>query len=219
MKFKKNILIAVTAVLVVGGAVGVNSISKNNDSGVAESSVDISKLPVYPIRGSFVYDVNNKNEAVGISDYVFVGKVVSNNGTIYKDVVTMEDENGKPKEVGTPYTSYTIEVVDNIKGKLKKDSPIDVLKHGGVTQDNKAVFVFENDELPEANKFYIFLGYAQKDGSILISGPNSNILLNTSANQLKQNINSLKEYQEYRKAFQDEIIKVKRERFTSKFEE
>ncbi|WP_145131662.1 DUF4179 domain-containing protein [Paenibacillus sp. Y412MC10] len=221
MKFKKKLIItAAIAAFVVSGAFGVNSILKNNEVEVAASNIDISKLPVQQMRGSFVYDVNDKSEAVGISDYVFVGKVVSNNGTTYRDIVTVEDENGDPKEVGTPYTSYTIQVLDDIKGKLKKDVPIDILKHGGITQDKQSVFVFENDELPEADKSYIFLGYAQPDGSILISGPNSNIPLDVTETQLtKQNLNSSKEYQEYQEAFQFQDTKFKRERFTSKYEE
>ncbi len=55
------------------------------------------------------------NEVVGLVDYVFVAKVIHNEGTIYKDVVMIEDKEGIPKELGSP---YTIEVVDNIKGRL-----------------------------------------------------------------------------------------------------
>jgi hypothetical protein len=217
MKFKKNIFIAVTAaVLVTGGVIGANSLTTSNDDKTVEAHVNISELPIQPMRGSFVIDVNNKKETVGLSDYVFVGKVVSNKGTIYKDIVTMEDENGKPKDVGSPYTNYTIEVIDNIKGKLRKNSPFEILKQGGVTQDNKAIYVFENDTLPEEGKYYIFLGYAQKDGSILISGPNSNTLLNASD---KQDIVSSAVYKAYKDAFQNQITKVQRERYTSKFEE
>jgi hypothetical protein len=217
MKFKKNILVAVTAaVLVTGGVVGANVLTKSNNEQTAVAPVNTSELPIQPMRGSFVIDVNNKKETVGLADYVFVGKVVSNKGTIYKNVVTMEDENGKPKEVGSPYTNYTIEVIDNIKGKLKKNTPLEVQKQGGVTQDNKAIYVFENDSLPEVNKYYIFLAYAQKDGSILISGPNSNTILNASD---KQDIVSSAEYKAYKDAFENQITKVKRERYTSKFEE
>ncbi|MBJ6361400.1 hypothetical protein ACFOQM_08880 [Paenibacillus sp. GCM10012307] len=136
MKFNKYIITVVVGALIVGGAFGFSNLSKDNDAKNSEfivENVDTNNLPIFPIRGSFVYDVNNKNEAVGIVDYVFVGKVVRNGGTIYKNIVTMENENGKPKEVGTPYTKYSIQVIENIKGKLKNS--VDVLKHGGVSQD------------------------------------------------------------------------------------
>ncbi|MDY0323566.1 MAG: cell surface protein [Candidatus Carbobacillus sp.] len=215
----------VVAALIVGAAFGFNFFNKDTNvkNAVSEvENVDTSKLPIFPIRGSFVYDVNNINEAVGIVDYVFVGKVVRNDGTIYKGIITMESENG-PKEVGTPYTKYAIQVIDNIKGALI--DTIEVLKHGGVSQDNKGnkgVFIFEDDLLPEVDKFYIFLGYAQKDGSIIISGPNSNVPLNVSDKQsnnlTKQSLSSLSVYQQYQEAFENQIISVQRERFTSKYE-
>lgn len=34
--------------------------------------------------------------------------------------------------------------------------------------------MYEDDTLPEEGKSYVFLAYAQVDGSLLISGPNSN---------------------------------------------
>ena len=45
---------------------------------------------------------DNIREAVGICDYVFVAKVVSCDGTEYRNVITTEDEKGNPKAV-----SYT----------------------------------------------------------------------------------------------------------------
>lgn len=223
MKMKNIMIIAVAAVLIASCAFGIHLLIQNEDISVAEGNIEIDKLPIFPMKGSFVYDVNNINEAVGISDYVFVGEVISNDGTVYKNIVTMEDENGNPKEVGTPYTNYVIKVKDNIKGNLKKDLPIDILKHGGISQDNKSVIVFENDLLPKVNETYIFLGYAQKDGSILISGPNSNVPLTSSDQQSntlsKQNFSATDVYQQYQKAYQNEVIKVQRKRFHSTFEE
>lgn len=176
------------------------------------SNVDISKLPVYPMRATFVYDTNNVKEAVGICDYVFIGEVVSCDGTQYKNIITMEDENGKPKEVGSPYTNYTINVMENIKGELITEESIKITKQGGVSKNRDAVYVFENDELPVANNTYIFLAYAQKDGSLLVSGPNSNVLLNTTGTYSST---SNTEYTEYKEAVENEINPVERKRYTS----
>lgn len=181
----------------------------------AVSNVDASKLPVYPMDASFVYDTNNIYEAVGICDYVFVGEVVSCDGTQYRNTVTMEDENGNPKEVGSPYTIYTVNVVENIKGALVTDQPIQIAKQGGVSQDQDAIYIFENDELPAADGTYIFLAYAQENGSLLVSGPNSNIPLNVAN---AYSLTSASEYEEYQEAVENEIIPVERERFTSSYE-
>jgi len=51
--------------------------------------------------------------------------------------------------------------VDNIKGKLKKHIPFEILKQGGITLNVQAVQVFEHDVLPEVDRYYVFLSYAQ----------------------------------------------------------
>lgn len=179
------------------------------------SNVDVSSLPIYPMRASFVYDTDNMQEAVGICDYVFIGEVVSCDSTEYRNIITMEDESGNPKEVGSPYTNYTINVIENIKGELTTEQSIIITKQGGISQTQDAVYVFEDDELPVANNTYIFLAYAQEDGSLLVSGPNSNILFDTTTTYTKT---SNSEYEKYKNAVENEIVPVDRERFTSTYE-
>ena len=126
----------------------------------------------------------------------------------------METEGGGTKEVSSPYTIYSIQVIDNIKGNLQKNKSFDIAKAGGISKTGNTVYIYEGDELPQENKYYIMMAYAQPDGTILVSGLNSNILLNVTD---KQDIVSSKEYKEYEKAFKNEV-KSKRERFTSTFE-
>lgn len=174
------------------------------------------------MRGTFVYDISDIREAVGIVDYVFVGSIVSNNGTTYEDIVVMEDETGRPKEVGTPYTHYTVQVNDNIKGELKTKAAIEITKHGGVMQDYKGVFLFKNDTLSEVGQTYVFLAYAQPDGSILISGPDSNVQIEGILSPLSEHPLCLKTnetYIVYETAYENEIIPVQRERYTSVYED
>ncbi len=216
MKIKKSIVLPVIAtVLLVGVLLGGNSLLNSQGLHLEETVVDTDSLPISKIEAAFVYDVNNITEAVGISDFVFAAKVVSNDGTKYKDTVVMEDIYGKPKEVGTPYTSYTLDVLENIKGSLTTEPSIEVIKHGGIVKTKDSVILFENDMLPKEGKVYIFSGYAQKDGSILISGPNSNVLVNIEA---KESIISTESYQRYANAVENETIPVQRERYSSKFE-
>lgn len=181
------------------------------------SDIDISDLPVSQIKGDFLYDINSLEEAVGIVDYVFLGKVESNSGTDYEDVVTAEDADGNLKNMGTPYTNYSVSVLENIKGNLRSDIAIQLKKHGGITSDQKEIFVFEKDFLPEVGKKYIFLVYAQPDGSLLVSGPNSNVSIeNKMQMRSRTNQNILDEYKE---AAKNEVIPAERERFISKYEE
>lgn len=111
--------------------------SKNNAS---QLNTNVSNLPIHQMHASFVYDTDNIREAVGICDYVFVAKVVSCDGTEYRNVITTEDEKGNPKEVGSPYTNYTIQVLENIKGELITDKPIPIVKQGGISE-NKMLFI------------------------------------------------------------------------------
>lgn len=210
---KKNVLFLSMTLIIMAIFSGCSSVSNNQS---ATKTADISELPIYPIRASFVYNTDDMREAVGICDYVFIGEVISCDGTLYKDTVTMEDENGNPKEVSSPYTEYTVKVTENIKGNLVTDQPISITKHGGVSNEQNEVYVFENDELPVVNNSYIFLAYAQEDGSLLISGPSSNTLYN-NADTYSETATSV--YQEYKTALENEVIPVERERFTSIYED
>ncbi|CEG34483.1 hypothetical protein BN1180_04686 [Peribacillus simplex] len=59
-------------------------------------------------------------------------------------------------------------------GDLVTDTSIPIQKAGGINEDGSFVVLYEDDTLPEEGKSYVFLAYAQDDGSLLVSGPNSN---------------------------------------------
>lgn len=86
------------------------------------------------------------------------------------------------------------------------------------------IYLFENDSLPSENSIYIFLAYAQEDGSLLISGPNSNVMCNDSNMYSINSVSeekSVTEYDEfitYKDANDNEIIPVDRERYKSIYE-
>ncbi len=171
-------------------------------------------VPIQHLQPSFKVDVNDLNELVGDADYVFVGYIDELVGTVYKNPVIIETENG-PKEVLDPYTEYSVTVIDNIKGSLKKDVPIPMQKTGGLSKDESMYLLYENDELPEVGEHYILVAHAQPDGSLLISGPNSSIVLDIQSQG--ESVVS-QGYQDYKEAYKNEI-KTDRERFTSKYEE
>lgn len=193
--------------------------------GCSESVKD-SEIKVAPLHASFSIDVNNINAVVGDADNVFVGYVEKLEGTDYKFPVTVETETGT-KEVSSPYTNYSVTVIDNIKGTLKKNEPIPIQKSGGISEDQDLYLLYEDDSLPVEGKYYIFNTYNQEDGSILVSGPNSNIEVNVedlasgpkslTAGSKSEIVNS-EEYKEYVKAVKNEI-KSDRQRFESNYTE
>ncbi|MNH38937.1 hypothetical protein D3C79_1000410 [compost metagenome] len=69
--------------------------------------------------------------------------------------------------------------------------------------------------MPVEGRYYIFNTYNQPDGSILISGPNSNIELNINS---KSEILSSEEYKKYVEAVKNEV-KSDRKRFESDYTE
>lgn len=181
----------------------------------ANENANKAEIEVAPLHATFDINIGNVNEVVGDADNVFVGYVEKLEGTEYKYPVTIETEGGT-KEVSSPYTNYSITVVDNIKGKLKKNNAIPMQKSGGQSEEDKNLYLlYEDDFLPEEGKYYIFNAYTQPDGSSLISGPNSNIELDANS---KSEIVSSETYKEYKKAVQNEV-KSDRQRFDSKYSE
>lgn len=177
MKRKQKAAIVLAATLTLG-MTACNSAPQN-----------AAELPVKQMHASFVYDTESKEESVGMVDHVFLGKVVSNDGTSDRE--------------DSPYTNYTVQVLENIKGSLTTDTPIQIAKHGGVYKDGSSVYLFENDVLPEVDQTYVFLAYAQKDGSLTVSGPHSNIAADADAETVVET---------YQAAYTNEIIPVERER-------
>jgi len=163
-------------------------------------------IPTYSIHGSFVVNIDDPKEVVGDADYVFMGNVVEQTGTLYKNKVPIEQENGDVLYIANAYTNYTVSVIENIKNELVTSENISISKIGGIREDSSAYDIFEDDVLPEVGKTYIFIAYAQEDGSLLVAGPNSNILC-TNKNLMKTKSSFIKtsEYTTYKTAVDNQI--------------
>lgn len=168
------------------------------------------------LKGTFSIDYNDLNAVVGDADYVFAGKVASEEGTVYKGAVTVETDGGKTREVSSPYTNYTVNVTKNIKGNLMTDKAVPIQKSGGLSEDGSQCFVYEGHELPVVGNEYIFFAYAQPDGSLLISGPVSNISVSGDTNEITSSGDS-EEYDEIMDAYKNQVDSG-RTRFTSSYE-
>lgn len=161
----------------------------------------ISACSVHPTKwnGDIVYshitltlDETNLYQYVGAVDYIFFGAVQEANTDITED-------NDK--------SSYVIEVSDNLKGELV--DKIECSKHGGILEDS-TMLLYESDNLqdtglPEVGKTYIFMAYAQPDGSLLLSEFYGNVQY------------SEEEHNKFLDYIENEIP-YERERFTSEYD-
>ncbi|MBC1636410.1 cell surface protein [Listeria welshimeri] len=166
------------------------------------------EVPVYSIHADYNLNVDNPNEVVGGSDYVFVGKVTENTGTTYKDKTPLEQEDGSFKYVGEAFTNYKIKVLYNLKNELVTDKEISLAKQGGIREDGSAYDIFEDDLLPEIGKVYIFNAYTQDDGSLLVSGANSTISFDEKTHNIdtQKELAKTEEVQRYENAVDNQIL-------------
>ena len=134
--------------------------------------------------GCYTIDVYSYEELAGDADYVMIGKVVEELGVKYEFPIMTENEDGTPKELSKPYTEYSVEVIENLKGELSQEEPIIISKDGGITKDGKFCDLYESDTLPVEGNEYVFYVYAQEDGRNLVSGPNSSIPLSDNRKEL-----------------------------------
>lgn len=116
----------------------------------------------YYAHVNMVVDETNLYEYVGAVDYVFVGTVEK----IVKNVIPDE-----PNSSDADISVYKIRVDENLKGELSEN--IECSKHGGFKKDGTMMLIFSDRSkdtgLPESGNQYIFLAYAQPNGSLTLS--------------------------------------------------
>ena len=170
------------------------SLSKNNileENSAGNTDTGKKELPTEYMEASYEIDIDNEREVVGAAHYVFAAYVESMEGTEYKNPV--ETSSGT---YTTPYTNYKVRVLKNIKGKLDTTKEILIQKCGGISEDGNCNIVYEEDELPEAGKAYVFCSYVQPDGTLLVTGANSNTdveLEEQEVEEIEENFNEAEE--------------------------
>lgn len=186
-----------------------------------EDEVQNQEIPTVRLQASFSIDPGNLKELVGDADYVFAGKVTEETGTEYKYPISIEISENETREVASPYTNYMVRVTENIKGDLIMDQDIPIQKAGGILEDGSMYELYEGDELPAVGETYIFFAYAQEDGSLLISGPNSNQKVDSeevSKSRTKSTRSTDTVYEQTLEAYEQQIV-TDRKRYTSSYEE
>jgi len=185
------------------------------------SNTNEGKPSVIRMDGSFTVNMDNPQETVGDADYVFLARVNQKVNTVYKDPVTIETESGT-KEISTPYTNYEVTVLKNIKGSLQLDTNIPIQKAGGNDKDDSSIVLYEDDNLPEVGKAYVFLAYAQDDGSLLVSGPHSNTFVKNinkaiTSKKIPDDIEKSEVISKYKNANKNQVVRD-RDRSISKYD-
>ena len=142
------------------------------------------EIEISEVMGCYTIDVHSYEALAGNADYVMIGKVVDELGVDYKWPVMKENEDGTQTELTKPYTKYSVEVIENLKGELSQEEPIIISKDGGITKDGKFCDLYESDTLPVEGNEYVFYVYAQEDGRNLVFGPNSSIPLSDNRKEL-----------------------------------
>jgi hypothetical protein len=209
VKRKRTILVISIILAVCIIAAGVLLYVKSQNKLVAYyTDEDLDKLES---KGSYVYTVSewvynsdDLRSVIGYMDYVFVGTVTEMNETRYDEGAKTSD--GKP--LGDPHTHYMVQVTENIKGNLRTDEPIEVIRCGGVTKDGKSIVEFEGSRLPRVGKVYVFCAYDKSDGRVGLSGPYCNTLIGEVQEDTGNVVISDEGYakiEEYREAYENEI--------------
>ena len=207
---KKALIMSVIAATSVALILSIVLISKKSNN-------DLNELPIETMSAEFIYDTKDireligviLDEVVGITDYVFVGVVSEEMETEYKNETHYFIE-GEERIHADPLTKYKIQVLTNIKGELLTDEPIELKKDGGIALDGKSIYLYPGDTLPVVGKTYIFSAFCQKNGTLIASGPNSTV-------EIDEN-NQTEAIESFKKAYEDEIVPMERERFISLYD-
>lgn len=167
-RLKMWMYIVAICVVTIGGLIFsnqyINDVKKNSEIKKEETE----KI----IRATYRYNVNNLSNVVADADYVFVAKVDKVVNTVYRNQVKKED-----MWISRPYTKYKLNICSNIKGKLNTKKKVTIYKAGGKEKNSNVRCIYDNDRLPLTGKYYVFMACVQKDGSLLVSGANSTLLL------------------------------------------
>lgn len=165
----KNISILLIALLLsVVVIAGIYYGAKRMSQGTVVSTYSHQGTPEYPAM-FYPIDLTKDINLLGSSHDVFIGKVISQTGD-------------KETQIG-PRTQYSVEVIDNIKGKLK-DIIVTVDMLGGYDKDGKLVVIEENDPtdfLLKPGSTYLFATRynEEEDWYTLISHPNARKIIST----------------------------------------
>jgi hypothetical protein len=217
----KRVIILMILLLVSALLISLWVFTQNPKS--IDTGESFNGLPIFRMSGTFIIDVDNPNELVGDSDFVFVAKVISQDGYEYRNHITKETEDGGMETIGDPYTNYSVDIIENIKGNLIMDEVIPIRKFGGLYEDGSGFALFEDDEFPVVGETYIFFANTDLDGALLVDGPNSNQKIDTPNNAkepaLEEIVDESEKVEEIEDAVDTQVVVLPRKHIDSIYEE
>lgn len=165
----------------------ITLISNNRDTQF--SGEFYNGLPIEYKHTSYALNVSTPEKAIGASRYVFVTKINSILRTEYLNPTKVESGLFSTETVYDPYTVYSIDVIQNIKGELITSEPIELMQNGGLSKDGES-YIFVEDSRPlNVGEYYIILTGAIEDGGILeVTNPDRIVSLGKIEVNVLQNI-------------------------------
>ncbi len=182
----------ICAVMLIGSYFGINYFSQDF----------YMHKPVSYTQTIQAFDTSTPAKAVGVCEYVFVAKIDKILRTEYKNEIEMETGLNQYTTVSDPYTIYQITVVQNIKGNMVTNEPIEYMQYGGLNKDGKSYNFFEGCSLFNVGEYYILISSPFEDNGINEGSLSDFVIplgkeLNESAHKI---IN------EYSQAFKNQIV-------------
>jgi len=165
------------------------------------------ELPIQYVSGMNVINIKNSMEVVGFGDYVFVARIDEEIKNVHSSAEDLDP--------GIPMTTYSITVIDNLKGKIKKNTPVELSKIGGISSSSNMVTLLEGDTMLEEDKYYILVAAGNHDGSIVQAAATGAVKLDVTS---EEEIVSSQAYKDYEKYIEEEV-EYQRPRYKSKYEE
>ena len=166
-----------------------------------------NELPIQYVSGMNVINIKNPKEVVGYGDYVIIARIDEEIKNVHSSVEGLDP--------GIPMTTYSITVIDNLKGKVKKNTPIEFSKIGGISSSSNMVTLLEGDIILEEDQYYILVAAGNDDGSMIQAAATGAVKLDGTS---KEEIMSSQLYKDYKKYIKEEV-KYQRPRYKSKYEE
>lgn len=165
------------------------------------------EVPIQYVSGMNVINIENPKEVVGFGDYVFIAR-------IDEEIKNVHNSN-EDLDPGIPMTTYSITVLDNLKGRLKKNYPIKFSKIGGISSSSNMVTLLEGDVMLEEDQYYILVAAGNDDGSMVQAAATGAVKLDVTS---EEEIVSSQAYKDYEK-YIDEEVEYQRPRYKSMHEE
>jgi hypothetical protein len=199
---KKKIAIAILLLVAVAATVFV--ILHLN----AMKRMDISKMPIEYASNIYLVDQRIPENVVGISDYVFIGRVEAKPTFEY--------------DVRETWTVYQVQVLDNIKNKLTTEDIVKIVKWGGPRMDGSAFDLNEGDIILKQGGIYLFNVMTREDGSLNAGGPGTTIVISEENDKKLESVDALEQtdiFKRYVKAYKNQVTNDSfPENLTSKYD-